>query len=79
MAEDIKKARTGLIMITYAVLLLAGLFNLGSLISFIGKVISLISPFLYGIAIAYMLNLLMRLYEGFFPLWTKAGAFPCEG
>ena len=36
MAEDIKKARTGLIMITYAVLLLAGLFNLGSLISFIG-------------------------------------------
>ncbi|NLW02269.1 MAG: AI-2E family transporter [Clostridiaceae bacterium] len=76
MAEDIKKARTGLIMITYAVLLLAGLFNLGSLISFIGKVISLISPFLYGIAIAYVLNLLMRLYERLFSFMDKSRSLP---
>lgn len=72
MAEEIKKAKTGLIMITYAILLLAGLFNLGSLISFIGKVISLVSPFLYGIAIAYVLNLLMRLFERLFSFMDRS-------
>jgi len=72
MAEEIKKAKTGLIMITYAILLLAGLFNLGSLISFIGKVIFLVSPFLYGIAIAYVLNLLMRLFERLFSFMDRS-------
>ena len=43
MAEEIKKAKTGLIMITYAILLLAGLLNLNGLLSFLGKVISLIA------------------------------------
>lgn len=75
MAEEIKKAKTGLIMITYAILLLAGLLNLNGLLSFLGKVISLISPFLYGIAIAYVLNLLMRLFERLFPLWKRAETF----
>jgi predicted PurR-regulated permease PerM len=72
MAEEIKKAKTGLIMITYAILLLAGLLNLNGLLSFLGKVISLISPFLYGIAIAYVLNLLMRLFERLFSFMEKS-------
>ena len=72
MADEIKKAKTGLVMITYAILLLAGLLNLNGLLSFLGKVISLISPFLYGIAIAYVLNLLMRLFERLFSFMEKS-------
>jgi len=72
MGEEIKKAKTGLIMITYAILLLAGLFNLGSLLSFAARLISIVSPFLYGIAIAYVLNLVMRLYERLFSFMDRS-------
>jgi len=72
MPEDVKKARTGLIMITYAILLLALLMNLKWVLSLVGKVISIISPFLYGIAIAYVLNLIMRLYERLFSFMDRS-------
>lgn len=73
MGEDIRKTKTGLIMITYAVLLLAVLMNLKLVLSVAGKVISVISPFLYGIVIAYVLNLVMRLYEKLFSFMDRSG------
>lgn len=72
MMDEIKKAKTGLIQITYAILLFLVLLNLKGLLSFIGKVIGLVSPFLYGIAIAYVLNLLMLLFERLFSFMDRS-------
>lgn len=72
MVDEIKKAKTGLILITYAVLLFMVLLNLNGILAFIGRVIGLISPFLYGIAIAYVLNLLMRLFERLFSFMDRS-------
>lgn len=63
MTDETKRIKTGLILITYAVLLYVVLSNLNGLLSFAMGVLRIISPFLYGIAIAYILNILLRLFE----------------
>lgn len=72
MVDEIKKAKTGLIQITYAILLFMALWNLEGILSLAGKAIGIISPFLYGIAIAYVLNLLMRLFERLFSFMDRS-------
>jgi len=75
MVDEIKKAKTGLIQITYAIVLFMALWNLEGILSLAGKVIGIISPFLYGIAIAYVLNLLMRLFERLFSFMDRSRTF----
>jgi len=75
MVDEIKKAKTGLIQITYAIVLFMVLWHLEGILAFAGKVIGLISPFLYGIAIAYVLNLLMRLFERLFSFMDRSKTF----
>ena len=63
MTDERSKLKTGLILITYTVLLYVIVSNLSGLFTFFCNVIRILSPFLYGIGIAYILNILMRLFD----------------
>ncbi|NRR23352.1 AI-2E family transporter [Brevibacillus sp. MS2.2] len=58
--RDIKKY---IMIATYTVLLFAVVWNFPSVKSFIYEIFDLLDPVIYGIAIAYILNILMRFYE----------------
>lgn len=72
MNEDRKSVKTGLLLITYAILLLALLFNLRAVFGFLGGVLALLSPFLYAIVIAYVLNILLRLFEKLYAFMDRS-------
>ncbi|GAB6106206.1 AI-2E family transporter [Fusibacter bizertensis] len=50
-------------IVTYAVLLYLGASNLNSVLAFISKIISVMMPLIVGIAIAFILNLLLAKFE----------------
>ena len=55
--------KNNLILISFTVLLLCAALNIRYILAALGKVLSLASPVLYGLAIAYVLNILMRILE----------------
>lgn len=68
---DLSKAamKKVLLIITFTVLLLVGLQNFSSVTGFFGAIGSVLSPFLLGAAIAFLLNIPMRFFERkIFPL-----------
>lgn len=73
-------------IITFTVLLIFGLFHLNTVLLLLNNVLRLFQPFLTGIAIAFVLNVLVKLYEERVfgalkqkdtPLWNKIGRAVC--
>ena len=64
---DLSKANIKKILgiITFAIVLYAIMSNLPKVLSVIGYVISLLTPFIVGLCIAFILNVIMRLIEDF--------------
>lgn len=50
-------------IVTYVVVLVYAIFNFSNLISGVKSIIGIISPFIVGIAIAFVLNLVMKIFE----------------
>ena len=50
-------------IVTYVIILAYVIFNFKNLISGTGNIIGIISPFIIGIAIAFVLNLIMVIFE----------------
>ena len=50
-------------IVTYVVVLVYAIFNFSNLISGVKGIIGIISPFIVGIAIAFVLNLVMKITE----------------
>ena len=50
-------------IVTYVIILAYVIFNFKNLISGAGKFLGILKPFIWGIAIAFMLNLVMRIFE----------------
>ncbi|WP_300902734.1 AI-2E family transporter [uncultured Clostridium sp.] len=50
-------------IVTYIVVLVYAIFNFNNLISGVKGIIGIISPFIVGIAIAFVLNLVMKIFE----------------
>lgn len=50
-------------IVTYAIILFIGLSHLDSVLGVLGKFVSVVMPLILGIAIAFVLNLLMRIIE----------------
>ena len=58
-----------MLLITFAVLLFWGLYNISAVTKVLGKLLDLLSPLLLGICVAYVVNLLLKVVER---LWDKA-------
>ena len=58
--EDPKLTKRIVLLITYTVLLIFALFNLDKLFSFFLSIFSLASPFFIGIAIAFVVNVILK-------------------
>ncbi|MCI5773418.1 MAG: AI-2E family transporter [Erysipelotrichaceae bacterium] len=69
--EDIKRLKPLLIAITYFVFLIFVVVNFNSIIGWINKFLRLLTPFFYGIGIAFVLNIPMRNCEAFIVKHTK--------
>lgn len=52
------------------------LFNVSGLKGILGKLLQVISPVLYGIAFAYLMNPVMKLVEGLLTKWFSKGNMP---
>lgn len=63
-----KTVKRILLIITFTVLLIWAIYNHKLLLKYIGELYSLISPFLIGLCIAYVVNVIMRPIER---LWMK--------
>lgn len=72
MTDDTKRIKAGLILITYAVLLFVVLAHLSVVLSIMAGALRILSPFLYGIAIAYILNIFMRLFEKLYSFMDRS-------
>lgn len=81
-----KTIRTAMLLIAFTVALVYVVFHLEEAGGFVNAVFSLFSPFLVGIAVAFVLNVLLRLFEerifGFFKrknskVWQKCGRGVC--
>ena len=57
-----------MLIITFTVLLIWAIYNHKLLLKYIGELYSLISPFVIGLCIAYVVNVIMRPIER---LWMK--------
>ncbi len=57
------KLKGYIILITYAILLYLAVSNISDVIAFLGKILAVLSPFILGIVFAYILNILMSLFE----------------
>lgn len=64
MNEEKQRVRGNLIAITYGVVLFIVLSNFDSVLALLGKLLAIMAPFLYAIAIAFILNILMKVFEG---------------
>ena len=58
-----EKTKEILIIVTYAIVLIFALFNLNTLFNIISYIFKLIMPFIIGIAIAFILNILLKILE----------------
>ena len=54
---------TGFLMIAASLLFYFGIFHMGILIDGIKRILNIFMPILYGAAIAYLLNPLLKFYE----------------
>lgn len=63
-----KSVKRILIIISFTVLLIWAIYNHNLLLKYIGSLYSLISPFIIGLCIAYVVNVLLRPLE---QLWTE--------
>ena len=61
--EDPKLTKRILLVITYTVLLIFGLFNLDRLLGMVLSIFSLAAPLFLGIAIAFVVNVILKFYE----------------
>jgi predicted PurR-regulated permease PerM len=52
-----------LFLITYAILLYLAVSNIDAVLAVIGRIIVVLSPFILGVLFAYVLNILMNLFE----------------
>ncbi len=57
------KLKGYIILITYAILLYLAVSNISDVIAFLGNILAVLSPFILGIVFAYILNILMSLFE----------------
>ncbi len=80
MRNTTRSIKIPMLLITYGILLFLLVSHLDIVFYYIGTAFKILSPFFLGIAVAYTLNLLMRLYENkvfaFFgrlkrPIWKK--------
>lgn len=78
--EDKRKIKIGLAISAFAVILYLGLQNFDVVKKVFGLFVSMISPFIYGICFAFVLNIIMKLFENRVfaflnkkkrPLWEK--------
>ena len=58
-----KAIKAAMLLITFAVLLIYVVFHLEQAGSILNALFSLFSPFLMGIAVAFVLNVLLKLFE----------------
>lgn len=58
-----EKLKTYVLLSTYILILAAVLLNFSAVLGFISGIFSMISPFLWAIAIAFVLNILMKFYD----------------
>lgn len=58
-----EKLKDNIITATYVILLAFLLINISQVVSFLGSFIKIVKPFIIGICIAFVLNLLMKFYE----------------
>ena len=58
-----EKTKEILLIVTYAIVLIFALFNLNTLFNIISYIFKLIMPFIIGIAIAFILNILLKILE----------------
>ena len=63
LVEDSKLTKRVILVVTYTVLLIFALFHLDKLFGFILSIFSLASPFFIGIAIAFVVNVILKFYE----------------
>lgn len=73
--DDIKKIKPLLIAITYFVFLIFVVVNFNTIAGWISKFLRLLTPFFYGIGIAFVLNIPMRRCEEFIGKHTKPTNF----
>lgn len=57
------KLKGYLFLITYAILLYLAVSNIKAVLAFLGTILVVLSPFILGILFAYVLNILMNLFE----------------
>lgn len=64
---------TAFLVIAASMLFYFGIFRMGMLIGGIGKILRILMPIIYGAAIAYMLNPILKFYENgiVYPLFKK--------
>lgn len=70
MKLDRKSFRQILMLLASAILIAWLMANLGPLWQFVKRVIGILSPFILGLAIAFIINIVLRPLESF---WTKLG------
>ncbi len=57
------KLKGYLFLVTYAILLYLAVSNIKAVLAFLGSVLVVLSPFILGVLFAYVLNILMNLFE----------------
>ena len=57
------KLKGYLILITYAIVLYLAISHISEVVAFLGNILQILSPFILGILFAYILNILMSLFE----------------
>lgn len=57
------KLKGYMFLITYAILLYLAVSNIKAVLAFLGTILVVLSPFILGIVFAYVLNILMNLFE----------------
>ena len=62
-SDDKRKVKIGILIALFTVVLYLGLQHMDVVVKMAGFLVSLVSPFIYGVCIAFVLNLLMKLLE----------------
>ena len=63
MIKPSKSLKNSIFIVTYSILLFFILYNLSSVMAGINNLISIISPILIGVVIAFLLNILVKVFE----------------
>lgn len=72
---EVKRKRTKkrhiLFLITYAIMLVFFLFNLANVKNFIGYLINILSPLIYGVVFAFLIGIMVNKFQKLNDLWIK--------